>query len=628
MGGGPIDEGDDVHARWGRRIARTIATAAVVVFTTLVAAAGLAQAGELPPNAPIVVTTTADVVDAGDGQTSLREAFDLSEAQAGHDEVVLVPNQVHEVTSCGGNDEAVEILDEAGVTITGSHATIDSSCTGRLLDLSQAGPSLIEDVTLTGGSDEEAVWIADGDLEGLTLTGLSDDAGDPSSLVVLDDGAVRGMHIEGTQGFGALLHLFGTMTLAGPSVSADVVTIVDNDAQVGIVGEVGATVGGALVERNTFDGAGIALPSGGRIEQSAVHDNTGPGVSGHGDGEDPLTVINTTIAANHPSDGLAGGIRSEIPVDLLHVTVAENDGVNSAADRWEVQAPSLGAYASIIGARDLDQTCDVEASTSGGSNLASSDCELDHPTDVLVTGSFDLHAPAQETLHGWTTVVVRPRPGSPAIDAIGVAPCALIQRDQRGVPRPQGPGCDIGAYEVQVEFRDVTGNHPFNREVTWAQQENIVNGYPDHTYRPGVAVSRGAMAAFLHRFAGNHDPTFPIAPTFSDVGRYHPFAEDVAWLVQQGITGGYEDGTYRPAAPVSRGAMAAFLYRMTSDDPVVLPDPLTFSDVTATHPFVDEIEWLAGSGIAGGYQDGTYRPTAPVSRGAMAAFLYRLAELD
>lgn len=53
-----------------------------------------------------------------------------------------------------------------------------------------------------------------------------------------------------------------------------------------------------------------------------------------------------------------------------------------------------------------------------------------------------------------------------------------------------------------------------------------------------------------------------------------------------------------------------------------------FSDVADTHPFHSEISWLVDSGITEGYDDGTYRPAAPVSRGSMAAFLQRLAQSE
>jgi len=50
--------------------------------------------------------------------------------------------------------------------------------------------------------------------------------------------------------------------------------------------------------------------------------------------------------------------------------------------------------------------------------------------------------------------------------------------------------------------------------------------------------------------------------------------------------------------------------------------------VPTNHPFYDEIEWAAEEGIADGFSDGTFRPGAPISRGAMTAFLMRLDGLD
>lgn len=55
------------------------------------------------------------------------------------------------------------------------------------------------------------------------------------------------------------------------------------------------------------------------------------------------------------------------------------------------------------------------------------------------------------------------------------------------------------------------------------------------------------------------------------------------------------------------------------------PQPQRFSDVPATHQFHDEIEWLAEQGITRGAGGGRFEPEAAVTRGQMAAFLYRLA---
>jgi hypothetical protein len=73
--------------------------------------------------------------------------------------------------------------------------------------------------------------------------------------------------------------------------------------------------------------------------------------------------------------------------------------------------------------------------------------------------------------------------------------------------------------------------------------------------------------------------------------------------------------------------MSAFLHRVAGDEPVETGPP-TFTDVTTTHPFYDDIEWMAAWGISEGYQPGpTYKPAENVTRQAMAAFLHRTADL-
>jgi hypothetical protein len=48
---------------------------------------------------------------------------------------------------------------------------------------------------------------------------------------------------------------------------------------------------------------------------------------------------------------------------------------------------------------------------------------------------------------------------------------------------------------------------------------------------------------------------------FTDVGPSHPFRQEILAIRDAGITTGFEDGTYRPGQAVSRGAMAAFMGR-------------------------------------------------------------------
>ena len=140
------------------------------------------------------------------------------------------------------------------------------------------------------------------------------------------------------------------------------------------------------------------------------------------------------------------------------------------------------------------------------------------------------------------------------------------------------------------------------------------------------------MAAFLYRMAGSPSftPSASDMARFSDVDSSTPHAKEVWWLASQGVSSGYDDGTFRPYDGVSRCDMAAFLHRYyyLFDETAknwVTPESgkLRFSDVDLSTPHAEDVWWLAAQGVSIGYDDGTFRPYEGVTRCDMAAFLYR-----
>lgn len=172
-------------------------------------------------------------------------------------------------------------------------------------------------------------------------------------------------------------------------------------------------------------------------------------------------------------------------------------------------------------------------------------------------------------------------------------------------------------------YPDVPVTHAFFEPISWLGDEGITRGYADGTYRPASAVTRGQMAAFLFRYAGPSGYTAPVASPFPDVPTDHAFYAAICWLAEQGITEGYGDGQFKPARVVTRGAMAAFLYRLAGRPAFTVPGEATFPDVRASHSRFVAVEWLAGTGVTTGYASGVFAPTDPVTRGQMAAFLWR-----
>lgn len=183
------------------------------------------------------------------------------------------------------------------------------------------------------------------------------------------------------------------------------------------------------------------------------------------------------------------------------------------------------------------------------------------------------------------------------------------------------PPCTATRLDVVFgKFQDVPYSHPFFAEITWMLDGGLTAGYEDDTFRPTAEVTRQAVSTWLHRRNGQPEGPFPD-PGFSDVRPGHSFDTEIWWMVESQRAEGYADETFRPTRCVTRQALAAFLHREHGSPPA--PGISTFSDVGPGHPFEEAISWAAGWGIAQGYTDGTFRPGECVTRQAGAAFLQR-----
>jgi hypothetical protein len=650
-------------------------------------AAGLALLPPTPASAGgtvLTVTTTDDVVDGGDGVLSLREAVHQASADAGVSAIALAATDEYPLEDCSGVNEDGQLIleNEQAVTLDGNGSSIVQGCEDVGV-MRTAGDVVLEDISVRSAAEQPGTLLEGGDLEldGVTVTGgygnISAVLGDH---VEISDSTFDEVEAIGTS---------GAMIWAETVELVDS-TITDSTVDIGIQGGVHATdveivgnsfddtlmlpinqlvLDGVIVRDNDGMPAGMVL--GGAhdsepqptVEPFVVRDSVFVGnemttvipseeccpVLGFGDVEaevtgtsivgnigfrfgiatyqnepetplEDLLVENSTVGPQ--GTPMEAAIRGLDEVTLRHVSVGSNS--LEVDDSAEIRAATLDALGVLVGG-DGD-SCDVGSTTSHGGNAdRDGTCGFDQANDRPDEPDLsDGYTVPDETA---AMPVWLPTALAEGVDLIPAEDCLpALGFDQIGRERPQGSGCDAGSVELLQPFSDVPPGHPFFDDVAWASSEGIAGGFEDGTYRPSAPVSRQAMAAFLYRMAGEPPLTPPSPPTFSDVGPGNPFRTEVEWLADSGIAGGFADGTFRPSNAVSRQAMAAFLYRRALEPPFTPPSPPTFSDVGAGNPFRSEIEWLVEEGIADGYEDGTYRPTTPVSRQAMAAFLHRVAE--
>lgn len=188
-----------------------------------------------------------------------------------------------------------------------------------------------------------------------------------------------------------------------------------------------------------------------------------------------------------------------------------------------------------------------------------------------------------------------------------------------------------------VVFNDVTEASAFSKEITWLALAGISEGWtePDgrRTYRALQPISRDAMAAFLYRLAESPQYTPPAVSPFADVSTGQQFYREMAWLAERKISTGWTepDGgrSYRPLQTISRDAMAAFLYRMAESPQYTPPAVSPFIDVSTGQQFYKEMAWLAQNGISTGWTEaGGARSYRPLQPIARDAMAAFLFRLD
>jgi hypothetical protein len=438
-------------ARTPRRMLVSIVSVASVAAAALSFAPSPAAAAEFP-------VTNND--DAGPG--SLRQAFTDAAASPGNDVVVVQPG-IGPITLLTGPLTHVPAA-SADLEMQGNGVTINANGSGGMA-INNTPNLALDRVTITGGTGGAvgigggAVWSAGNVvLTNTTLTGNNTTAtgGDGGAVVAEGDLSIINSTISGNaatnSGGGASTG--GSATVTSSTISGN--TAIDGSGGgINVNGNVSvtaSTISGNTTGPSIFRGGGIAAGGNVTLTGSTISVNTVPGGSGGGIGSSSaVTATNSTISGNTAAlDG--GGIGASEDVTLVYATVVGNSSADSANVGSEAGLVAFGSVVAL--AQGGGPNCTIPGSTtSNGFNFSDdASCAFTGTGDRQNAGDPGLGALAS---NGGPTQTRLPQTGSLLIDAIPVASCQAdgasgITTDQRGVERPQGPGCDIGAVEVEV----------------------------------------------------------------------------------------------------------------------------------------------------------------------------------
>jgi hypothetical protein len=326
------------------------------------------------------------------------------------------------------------------VTVQGNGATIRRSTTSgtaafRLFDVASVGS-----LTLNGG---------------LTLSnGLADDGANGGGAIDSHGMlSVSGVTFSGNQSpaatgtSGGAINSSGTLTVTGSTFSG-------NTAQEGggIFNQKTATI-----TNTTFTGDSATIYGGGGLLNAAgsatVTADTFSGNSGSGggaiDNDASLKISDSTFTGNSAGNNGGGAIQNFGTTAVTQSTVAGNSSPYGA-NVLNYTGFSLTLTMSIVAGGQVGPNCGGEQPViDGGYNIdTGSTCGFSAANHSMSNTQPQLGPLAS---NGGPTQTMALPVSSPAVDAISAATTGCTGgTDQRGVSRPQGSGCDVGAYELVV----------------------------------------------------------------------------------------------------------------------------------------------------------------------------------
>ncbi len=148
-------------------------------------------------------------------------------------------------------------------------------------------------------------------------------------------------------------------------------------------------------------------------------------------------------------------------------------------------------------------------------------------------------------------------------------------------------------------------------------------GYEDGTIRPQNNITRAEVATIFFRLLTDNarERYWSTTNDFSDVAAASWYNNAISTLSNMGIINGYEDGTFKPNAPITRAEFTAiatrfFDYEAEYDG--------AFNDVSARAWYADYVQAAVDMGLVDGYPDGGFHPDAYITRAEACTIVNRV----
>ncbi len=180
-------------------------------------------------------------------------------------------------------------------------------------------------------------------------------------------------------------------------------------------------------------------------------------------------------------------------------------------------------------------------------------------------------------------------------------------------------------------FNDVKATDWYYSEVKYAVQNELFNGVSDDTFAPNSPLTRAMLVTILYRAEG--EPEASASSEFSDIKASDWFGKAVIWASENGVVNGYDDGTFKPNANITREQIATIIYNFANYKKCDTSAAATTNIVnqytdsmTVSAYAIKGFRYVVGEGIMNGKTENTLNPKDNATRAEAATILRRFLE--
>ena len=158
------------------------------------------------------------------------------------------------------------------------------------------------------------------------------------------------------------------------------------------------------------------------------------------------------------------------------------------------------------------------------------------------------------------------------------------------------------------------------------EHKAYIVGYDDGTFRPDNNMSRAEAAAIFARLISEEKgESISGKATFNDIKSNEWYSKYVGYLEKYDVINGYNDGTFKPDASVTRAEFVAMTVRFNALFNEVKKDGYTvkYTDVAKDYWAYSDIAYAKNAGWLNGYADGTFKGDNAITRAEVVTVVNR-----